>query len=358
MPINKLYHNWMRQICELRPKQRITQVRNFVWLMIGIYQSKSVYLSKIAGEIPGCAKLLSTTRRLSRFLENAAINVREWYRPIAQQWLQAQAHCLGEIRLIVDGTKVGFGHQLLMVSLAYRKRAIPIAWTWVKQVRGHSSASKQLALLNYVRTLLPVGTAVFLVGDCEFGSVEVLKWLDQWHWFYVLRQKSDTCLWLEPSSEWKPFGSFIQKAGQSNWLGKGYLTAKEIYPTNLLIHWQVGEAEPWCLATNLPDRVMALQYYRRRMWTEELHGDVKKHGFDLESTMLQDFLKLSRLTLAIAILYVWLISVGSTTIHAGLRHLVDRNERRDLSIFQIGLRFIKRRLTNGLSIQIPLCSYL
>jgi len=24
----------------------------------------------------------------------------------------------------VDGTKVGFGHQLLMVSLAYRKRAI------------------------------------------------------------------------------------------------------------------------------------------------------------------------------------------------------------------------------------------
>jgi hypothetical protein len=56
-----------------------------------------------------------------------ATEVREWYHPIAQQWLQAQWNCLGEIRLIVDGTKVGFGHQLLMVSLAYRKRAIPIA---------------------------------------------------------------------------------------------------------------------------------------------------------------------------------------------------------------------------------------
>jgi hypothetical protein len=74
--------------------------------------------------------------------------------------------------------------------------------------------------------------------------------------------------------------------------------------------------------------------------------------------MLQDFLKLSRLTLAVAFLYVWFISVGSTTIHAGLRHLVDRNERRDLSLFQIGLRFIKRRVTNDLSVQIPLCSYL
>jgi hypothetical protein len=358
MSTNHLYDTWMRRFCELRPQQRITQVRNFVWLMIGIYQSHSVHLSKIAGKIPGEAKLVSTTRRLSRFLDNPAVRVREWYQPIAEEWLQAQARCLGEIHLIVDGTKVGFGHQLLLVSLAYRKRSIPIAWTWVKHVRGHSGAFKQLALLNYVRSLLPVGSGVFLVGDCEFGSVEVLKWLDQWHWFFVLRQKSDTCLWMEQSSEWRPFRSFIQKPGQSLWLGAGYLTAKEIYPTNLLIHWEVGEEEPWCLATNLPDRRTALKDYRRRMWTEEFHGDIKKHGFDLESTMLQDFLKLSRLTLAVAFLYVWLVSIGGETIHQGLRHLVDRHDRRDLSIFQIGLRFIQRRVTNDLSVQIPLCSYL
>jgi hypothetical protein len=219
MPINQLYNTWMRRICELRPGQRITQVRNFVWLMIGIYKSRSVHLSKIAGKIPGSAKLLSITRRLSRFLDNPAICVREWYEPIAHQWLQAQWDCLGEIRLIVDGTKVGFGHQLLMVSLAYRKRAIPIAWTWVKHVRGHSSAFKQLALLNYARTLLPDGADVFLVGDCEFGSAEALKWLAQRRWLYVLRQKSDTCVWLDQYSDWKPFGSFVKKAGESFWLG-------------------------------------------------------------------------------------------------------------------------------------------
>ena len=358
MPINELYHNWMQQVCELQPKARITQIRNFVWLMIGIYESRSVHLSKIAGKIPGPAKLVSITRRMSRFLDNPAIQVREWYKPIAQRWLQAQWCCLGEIRLIVDGTKVGFGHQLLMVSLAYRSRAIPIAWTWVKQVRGHSSAYKQMALLNYVRTLLPVDAAVFLVGDCEFGSVEALKWLDQWHWFYVLRQKSDTCLWLDQSSEWKPFGSFANRPGESHWLGHGYLTSKNIYPTNLLIHWQVGEDEAWCLATNLPDREMTLRYYRHRMWIEEMFGDLKKHGFDLESTMLHDFLRLSRLTLAVACLYVWLISVGSRTIHFGLRHLVDRKDRRDLSIFQIGLRYIQRRLINAFPISIPLWSYL
>jgi hypothetical protein len=358
MPINELYHTWMERICELRPGQRITQIRNFVWLIVGIYRSRSVYLSRIAGKIPGPAKLLSITRRLSRLLDNSAIRVREWYEPIARQWLEAQWRCLREIRLIVDATKVGFGHQLLVVSLAYRKRAIPIAWTWVNYVRGHSSAIMQLALLNYVRKLLPVGAAVFLVGDCEFGSVEVLKWLEQWHWFYVLRQKSDTCVWLEQDEAWKPFSSFVHQAGESHWLGHGYLTAKAIHPTNLLVHWETGEEEPWYLATNLPDRSIALKHYRHRMWAEEMHGDFKKHGFDLECTMLRDFLRLSRLTLAIALLYVWLISVGGRTIHRGLRHLVDCLCRRDLSIFQIGLRFTQRRLINDLSVSVPLCSYL
>jgi hypothetical protein len=161
MPINPIHHTWIQQILELRPGQRITQVRNFALLMIGIYKSRSVHLSKIAGKIPGQAKVLSTTRRLSRFLDNSAINVREWYEPIARQWLKAQIDWIGEVRLIIDGTKVGFGHQLLMVAIAYRKRSIPIAWTWVKHVRGHSTAHKQLALLTYVRTCFRVKQPLF-----------------------------------------------------------------------------------------------------------------------------------------------------------------------------------------------------
>ena len=42
-----------------------------------------------------------------------------------------------------------------MVSLAYRRRALPIAWTWVRCARGHSGSRKQLALLDYVKRLLP-----------------------------------------------------------------------------------------------------------------------------------------------------------------------------------------------------------
>src|SRR3972149_10263879 len=113
MPINYLYNTWNCRIQELRPGQRITQIRGFVGLIIGIYKSRSVSRSRIGGKIPGPAKLLRPTRRLSRLLANPAIRVREWYEPIAREWLAAQYRHLGEIGLIVDGTKIGFGHQLL-----------------------------------------------------------------------------------------------------------------------------------------------------------------------------------------------------------------------------------------------------
>jgi hypothetical protein len=104
--------------------------------------------------------------------------------------LEAQHRHLGEIRSIVDGTKNGFGHQLLIVSLPYRKRAIPITWIWVKCVKGQSTARKQLVLSAYVRSLLPAREAVFLVVGSKFGSMLVLLYLDRWRWFYNLASKS------------------------------------------------------------------------------------------------------------------------------------------------------------------------
>jgi len=157
MSANRLYHTWFERIRQLLPGERITRLRNFAWLMVGIYQSKSIHLSDIASKIPGRAKELSIVRRLSRFLSNPAVRVREWYATIAKNLLQSMAQTVGEIRLIADGTKVGFHHQLLIIALAYRRRALPIAWTWVRCAKGHSSARKQLALLAYVRGLIPAG---------------------------------------------------------------------------------------------------------------------------------------------------------------------------------------------------------
>ena len=355
MPANRLYHTWFDQIRQLCPDGRKTLIHNFTWLLIGIYLSGKVHLSLIANKIPGSAKLPSKVQRLRRLLQNA-IGVRKWYDPIAEELLKSQAQH-GHIRLIVDASKVSFHHQLLMVSIAYRRRAIPIVWTWVKGKRGHSSAIKQLALLRYVYKLIPNNASVSIVGDCEFGAVAILRQLDAWEWKYVLRQKGDRLIDLTLHNHWQPFGSVIHRQGQSLWLGSGHLTKEHVYRTNLLAHWKRGEKESWLLATNLPSPQEALRAYRRRMWIEEMFGDFKGHGFNLEDSHLRHFQRLSRLTLAVVLLYVWLVAFGSRVIKNGQRSLVDRADRKDYSIYRIGYNMAERSLANAQPFSIRFIPY-
>ena len=347
MLTNHLYHNWLKKIMQQFPEERITRQKNLAHMLAGIFASKSVHLSKIASKIPGAASLTSITRRLDRFLENPAFRVRDWYEPIVRELLAQRKG--QEIRLIVDGSKVGFGHQLLMVALAYRKRAIPLVWMWVRSSRGHSSAGRQLALLNYIRKLLPSNTAVLLVGDSEFGAIEVLRWLDFHGWKYVLRQKGKHLVRCNEKSRWTPLSSFLQKTDQSLWLEGWQLTRLHAYRTHLALYWKTGEDEPWLLATNLPLLRETIRAYERRMWIEEMFGDLKDNGFDLEATRLRSIFKLHRLTFIVVLLFLDLIASGSRAIKAGQRRLVDRGDRRDLSIFRIGLYLRERHLANSQS---------
>ena len=266
MPTNRLYNIWFQRIEQRWPHLRVTQRRNLTNLIIGIYLSKSVALNAIALKIPSQAVQVSIQRRMSRILGNSAIRVRDCYDPEIEPLL-AEIGKNGVIRILVDGSKVGNNHQLLMVSVAYRRRSVPVVWTWVRAPRGHSSSKKQLALLSYLRKLLPDEAEVLLLGDSEFGAVDVIRQVEKWNWDYVLRQKSSHLVQLA-DGKWKAFGDFAQKAGESIWLGKGLLTQKHAHSVNLLAHWKKGEDTPWLLATNLKTRKATIKGYKVRMWIE------------------------------------------------------------------------------------------
>ena len=106
----------------------------------------------------------------------------------------------------------------------------------MRSSRGHSTAGRQLALLNYLYKLLPVDARVLVLGDAEFGAIEVLKQLDEWHWKYVLRQKGSHLVRENEQSPWSSLGSLLSKAGQSLWLGQRQLTQLYAYSVNVLAH--------------------------------------------------------------------------------------------------------------------------
>jgi hypothetical protein len=346
MSINDIYHTYFERIAQLMEGERITRIRSFTWLIVGIFLSKSVQLNKIGLKIPGEAREVSVVRRLSRFLRNPGMGVRAVYEPIVKLWIRDLLAKQGYMLLIMDATRVGFGHQLLMVAAAYHRRSLPIAWVWVKGKKGHSSVSQQVELLNYVHRLTPGSSPVKLVGDSEFRSPELYKLLKSWRWQYALRVMDSFQIRKTLQESWQPIANLVTKPGQRLWLERVYLTLEHQYRTNFLIYWKKGEKAPWLLATNFPTRCTTLNAYKRRMWIEEMFGDWKGHGFDFESTHVHHADRLSILTLAVALLYLWLVFDGVKRIHSSECIFVDRSDRCDLSIFQIGLRWIERCLKN------------
>ncbi len=125
----------------------------------------------------------------------------------------------------------------------------------------------------------------------------------------------------------------------------------------LVLHWEKGQKEPWYLLTDQPGTSAVLRLYRIRMWTEEMYGDMKGHGFDLEATHLEDATRIERLVLGLCIVYTCLLSLGTWVVKRGYRPLIDRNERRDKSYFRLGWDWFARCLRLGEPLDLRIVPY-
>ena len=351
----QIYHTILGQFRKWLADERITRLRNLALFVAGLYLARQVHLSRITDEWHVAGRGPSLVNRLRRFLSNIRISVRDYYRPVAESLISSFRDL--PIRLIIDTTKIGFGARLLMVGIAYRKRALPLAWSVHRGKKGWVAVKKHIALLKYVFELIPKRSEVWLLGDSEFQHISLISWLEDEGWHYVLRQSGHNMVWWagHPQVKLKDLG--LQE-GETRYLGWVYLTREHHYgPVSMVLHWEEGEDEPWYLATDVEASRATIQTYRRRMWIEEMFGDMKKHGFDLESTHMRDLERLSRLVLGVSLVYAWLISLGSWVIKNGQRHLVDKKSRRDKSYFRIGWSWLKRRLAQGQSLKLRFVPY-
>ena len=356
MPNNlHTYHKTLQQLRQWLPQERITRLRNMALLMLGMQLSAAIHLPLIVRKWPLPGKLPSLTNRLRRFLDNEHVSVRDWYHPLAQHL--AQAFTGKEVRLVIDCTKVGFNYRLMTIGIAYRKRTLPLVWSVHKGRKGHVSVKGQLKLFRYVALLLPGDSQVWVMGDAGFETVHLLRWLRRQGWSFVIRQSGRTLVhW--PGQDWVKLNQLTIGEGQTRTIGWVRLTRKyDVGWFFLVIHWDKGEDEPWFLVSNQADTRLVIRRYRIRMWIEEMYGDMKGHGFDLEATHLADADRISRLVLAVCLTFVWFITRGSWVVKRGWRHLLDHKSRRDKSYFRLGWDWMERclRLNEPVPIRFSPC---
>jgi hypothetical protein len=351
----RIYHTILAQFRKWLAGERITRLRNLALLVTGLYLARKVHLSLITDEWHVAGRGPSLVNRLRRFLSNFRVSVRDYYRPVAESLISSFRGL--PIRLIVDTTKIGFSARLLMVSIAYRRRALPLAWSVHRGKKGWLAVEKQIALLKHVAELIPAGSDVWLLGDSEFQHVPLISWLEDEGWHYVLRQSGHNMVWW-PGGEQIKLKDLGLREGETRWLGWVYLTQKHHYgPVSMVLHWKEGEDEPWYLVTDVEASRATIKTYQLRMWIEEMYGDMKGHGFDLEATHMRDLGRLSQLVLGVSLVYTWLLSLGSWVVKNGQRYLVDRKSRRDKSYFRIGWSWLKRRLAQGQSLRLRFAPY-
>lgn len=335
---------------QLLPAVRITQVRTLAAVVVALQQSKGIHLGQIANQMPGTvAQTPSIVNRLQRFVSNERIRPALFFQPFVQALL---AQCRGaEIRLVADVTKVGLNCRMLTISLACHARTLPLAWSVHPGAKGAVAVGEQIALLEELQPLLPPESRVSLLADAGFEATDLVRWLLEHGWHFTLRRPgchkvcsavSDLPPGEDPTlPAWVRLDQLAICPGQTRSLGQVYLTEKAaVGPLSLTLHWAQGEDEPWYLVSTAATAHAAVRHYRLRMWVEEMYGDLKDHGFDLEATHLRFCDRIERLMLAVAINYVWFVALASWVVKNRRRRLIDHKSRRDKSYFRLGLDWI------------------
>jgi hypothetical protein len=308
-------------------------------LICGIVGSQHTQFPQIARKSPGFGvKPSSRIMRYQRWVMNERVTLDTFYLPFVHALLTALAH--QPLVLMMDGSTCGRGCLMLMLSLRYRGRALPLVWTVIRGKKGHFPASTHCALIHQIVPLLPQGADVIFLGDGEFDSTDLQRHLEELNWRYVCRTACNTLLWWgdEPAIH---LSDLSLTAGNGFALPDVGMTNARYGPVLVLGVWEETYDHPLYLVSNFASATVALQWYRRRAHIETFFSDQKSRGFRIDKSHLSDPARLQRLLIAAALAYLWLIALGAHALTNRLVGQFHRTDRCDLSLFQLGLAYLE-----------------
>jgi hypothetical protein len=347
---DELYNRLDEKLRGLVQVKNRKQVTNWIWIIVGILQSQSVNLSQIANYLPLETKAESRVTLIRRWLTNPHVKVWKFYKKILEHalsnWSTAEAY------LILDGVMV-FGNrwQIFRVSLRHGGRAIPIAWTIVEG-NGLVKVNKLKNMLeNVQRFMKRYVKRVMLLADAGFRDCDWAQLCAELGWNYAIRIACNTYITL-PDGTSDRLDNLVP-VNRNRYFQNVLLTRETKLQTNVSVTWttdEKGEAEMVAIITDQIACRARLREYSFRMSIEQSFRDDKSGGFDLEHTRLQHAQRIDHLLLALAIATLWCHELGEFVLQQGepARCWVDPAHERTLSLFQLGLRWLKRFLATGL----------
>lgn len=320
-------------------------------LLLNLLQNlKTIRLEEIARRFPYPIKLRSRVKKLQRFLSLKQWDIQRIWFPIIKELISQYYTQEKIIYLVIDRTSWG-NINILMVSLLYQHRAIPIYFQLLNK-KGSSNFSEQQQVLNPSLNLFK-GYKMVVLGDREFCSVDLGKWLrNQDNTYFCLRLKKNE--YLKISEVWIQLEQLCLLPGMSCYYqGVKVTKTKGFTGVNIVGKWRKkyrnkSSKEPWFILTNLSNLTATISAYKKRMGIEEMFRDMKLGGYNLESTKVEGE-RLIGLIILITLAYSWSTFSGGEIKRKGISEYVVRPKEKgrshkrhsDFSIGLNGLNFLE-----------------
>lgn len=284
-------------------------------------------------------QLASRKKQFKRWLLNKHVSYEIYYLPYIEELLRCLAQS-GQLVFSIDGSVVGKGCMCLMFSVIYKGRAIPVIWRVYKRKKGHLPESAHQEILAALSDIVPDGCRVVITGDGEFDGCDWQADILEQGWDYVLRTGKNAKIKDSFGEEFEP-QSVCLSPGEDLFFEQIDFTRKN-WQTNLLIWHGKGHKDPLYLVTNLDFTPQIKQFYKKRFKIEPFFRDLKSKGFHIQHSGLRDPERLSKLLIAACLAYVLCIMACTKACKSKFYNLIDREDIDTLSLFQIGLRFIRK----------------
>src|SRR5215213_1787453 len=179
------------ELAQRLPRQRKTQRDKLAVLVATMLHVRSANLVEVAAGLPRKSDRWDMGYQwISRFLANGLVCCDDVMAPFAREILAGLAESGEPIPLILDQTKASDHHQILMLSVRWGERALPLAWR-VAETEGAIGFATQQELLEVVAGWLSVGQAVILLANRCYGTPEMVWWCGGRGGDYRLRLKGN-----------------------------------------------------------------------------------------------------------------------------------------------------------------------
>jgi hypothetical protein len=342
----ELYNRLSEKLRELVHVKNGKQVTNWIWIIVGIIQSESSNLSKIANYLPMETEAESRVTLVRRWLMNPHVKVWKFYKKIIEHVLADWSSV--EAFIILDGVMVsGDRWQIFRVSLQHGCRAIPLGWVVVSG-KGLVKVSRLKKMLEKVHNLLKkYFKSVTFLADAGFRGCDWAKLCEEFDWNYGIRVACNTYITL--ADGYSDRLDVLVPQGCNRYFQNFFLTQEAKLKTNVSVTWttdQNGQPEMVAVISKQIACRARLREYSRRMSIEQSFRDDKSSGFDMAHIRLQHAERIDHLLLALAIATIWCHELGEHVVVQGesVQRQIDPGPTRELSLFQLGLRWLKRTL--------------